>query len=45
VSGTAAILGLGVVWCIYLKALSLTNAYPLFSALIYLSVSGAAPSA
>ena len=55
VLGTAAaILGPGVAWYIYLKALSLTdvtvvspltNAYPLFSAPIYLLVSGAAPSA
>ncbi len=49
----AAILGPGLAWYIYLKALSLTdvtvvspltNAYPLFSAPIYLLVSGVSPS-
>ncbi len=49
----AAILGPGLAWYIYLKALSftdvtvvspLTNAYPLFSAPIYLLVSGLVPS-
>lgn len=49
----AAVLGPGLAWYIYLRALSvsdvtvvspLTNAYPLFSAPIYLAVSGLRPT-